>query len=422
MMLPPEPGSARKGADFGIPLVDGPSWGVIHNLAENSSLSRDGKAAVAHLLDRLEERLGASWLRRLYAKSGRLPPELLWFSSHVWVLPQFLTFAVQLEAVVDDPTFSRVLRVLKNEPSVTDWRHARLQLEVARTARAVGWRAEFEPSIPGSAGRGDLLLDAGDKEPVLVETTTLFRASAGLSAESFDNALYERIRAIERQHSLHATVDLIQQLDLDATNDWLKAIEAAAAEVSASGVTQEVFSPGGVVGLQIGEVPGGTIFSGVPQERDAILRLGKVVAGKAHQTKGPYPAWIRIDATDGLFGFTEWSKMPSSSERATMLAEAMGPYTDGHEHLQGVVYSSGATTVLGTTDPAIANASAQTEDGHFVRRLIAPHLARETIIVTLHPAGRDVARIWADAYQGEPTWLDNDLAALDLPPLAAFWT
>src|SRR5665647_3714114 len=90
-----------------------------------------------NLLDRLEARLGGSWPRRLYAKRGRLYPELLWFSSHVSVLPQFLTFAVELEAVAEEPTFSPVLRVLKREPSGTEWRHARLQLEVARTASAV---------------------------------------------------------------------------------------------------------------------------------------------------------------------------------------------------------------------------------------------------------------------------------------------
>ena len=136
-MAPPGPGSARKGADTVIPSVDLPSWSVIHHLAENSSLSRDGKAAVAQLLDRLEARLGGPWPRRLHDKRGRLYPELLLFASHVAALPQFLTFAVQLEAVAEEPTFSPVLRVLKREPSGTDWRHARLQLEVAKTASAV---------------------------------------------------------------------------------------------------------------------------------------------------------------------------------------------------------------------------------------------------------------------------------------------
>ena len=109
------------------------------------------------------------------------------------------------------------------------------------------------------------------------------------------------------------------------------------------------------------------------------------------------------------------------SERAATLAETMRPYTDGHEHLHGIICSSGAASSLGATDPAIEGAYAETDDGFLIRRLLAPHLVRETIIVTLRRAGCDVARAWADAYADEPTWLDNDLAALDLPPLAAFW-
>src|SRR5674476_655229 len=108
-MVPSEPDGERKGPRTVLPSVDGPTWSLMHYLAENSSLSRDGKAAVAHLLDRLEARLGRSWPRRVYAKCGRLFPELLWFSSNVAALPRLLTFAVQLEAVAEEPTFSPVL-------------------------------------------------------------------------------------------------------------------------------------------------------------------------------------------------------------------------------------------------------------------------------------------------------------------------
>ena len=421
-MAPPDPDGARKGPETTIPSVDEPTWSLMHYLAETSSLSREGKAAVAHLFDRLEARLGRSWPRRLYAKRGHLFPEFVGFSGNVAVLPRLLTFAVQLEAVAEEPTFSSVLRVLKREPSGTDWQHVKLQLEVARTARAAGWGAEFEPSIPGSARKGDLLLAVGEEDRVLVETTTLFRSSEDMSAESFEDALQEHIGVIERQHCVHAIVDLIQRLDMDATNDWLEAIEAAAAEVQATGEAREVDGPGGVVRLEVGEVPmGTTLFSGVPRERDVSHRLGAAVAGKGRQTEGPYAAWLRIDARDGLFGFTEWSRMPPS-ERAAMLAETMRPYTDGHEHLQGIICSSGAANSLGATDPSIEGAYAETDDGYLVRRLLAPHLVRETIIVTLRPAAFDMAGAWAHAYAGEPAWLDHDLAALDLPPLASFWT
>lgn len=92
------------------------------------------------------------------------------------------------------------------------------------------------------------------------------------------------------------------------------------------------------------------------------------------------------------------------------------------EHLRGIICSSGAAVSLGATDPAIVDAHAETDDGFLVRRLLAPHLIRETLIVTLCPAASDMTRAWANAYAGEPSWLDSDLASYGLPPLAAFWT
>ena len=394
----------------------------MHYLAETSSLNADGKAAVGEVLDRLEARLGRAWPRRLFVKVGHLFPEFVLFSGHVAALPRLLTFAMQLEAVADDPTFSQVLRVLKREPTSTNWQHVKLQLEVARAARAAGWGAGFEPNIPGSAHKGDLLLAVGDADRVLVETTTLFRANEDLSAEAFEDAVLEGIGIIEREHSVHAIVDLVQRLDADTTRDWLEAIEAAAAEVEATGEAREVEGPGGGVRLQAGDIPmGTTLFNGVPGQRDVSHRLGAAVARKARQTEGPYPAWLRIDARDGLFAFTEWSQMPPS-ERVTSLAAAIRPYTNGREHLHGIICSSGLADSLGATDPAIVDAHAETDDGFLTRRLLAPHLVRETLIVTLRPAASDMARAWADVYMGEAAWLDSDLAAYGLPPLAAFWT
>jgi hypothetical protein len=394
----------------------------MHYLAETSSLSPDGKKAVAHVLDRLEARLGRSWPRRLYNKRGRLFPEFVLFSTHVTALPRFLSLAMQLEAVAEDPTFAQVLRVLKKEPTSTDWQHAKLQLEVARAARAAGWGAEFEPTIPGSIHKGDLLLAVGETNPVLVETTTLFRASEDLSAGAFEDAVLEGIGIIEREHSVHAIVDLVQRLDADATRDWLEAIKVAAAEVAATGEAREVESPGGGVRLEAGDVPmGTTVFNGVPGRRDLSHRLGAALARKARQTEGPYPAWVRIDVRDGLFAFTEWSQMPPS-ERVTSLAAAIRPYTEGQEHLHGIIFSSGPANSLGATDPTIVDAHAEAHDGFLIRRLLAPHLVRESLILTLRPAASDMARTWADVYAGEPAWLDSDLGSYDLPPLAAFWT
>jgi hypothetical protein len=59
-MAPPDPYGERKGPGTAIPSVDEPTWSLMHCLAETSSLSREGKDAVADVFDRLEARLGRS--------------------------------------------------------------------------------------------------------------------------------------------------------------------------------------------------------------------------------------------------------------------------------------------------------------------------------------------------------------------------
>ncbi|MGH3627744.1 MAG: hypothetical protein ACRDRL_09940, partial [Sciscionella sp.] len=56
-----------------------------------------------------------------------------------------------------------------------------------------------------------------------------------------------------------------------------------------------------------------------------------------------------------------------------------------------------------------------------LRRLLAPHLVRESLIVPLRDEGVELASVWAKAYGSEPAWLDQDLASLGLPALADCW-
>ncbi|MCG2803411.1 MAG: hypothetical protein L6311_15135, partial [Cellulomonas sp.] len=87
-----------------------------------------------------------------------------------------------------------------------------------------------------------------------------------------------------------------------------------------------------------------------------------------------------------------------------------------------VICASGAALALGATDPVVENADAEVDDGVFVRRQLGPHLVREAVIVRLQEPGSEATSAWADAYRCEPTWLDQDLGALGLPPLAEYWT
>lgn len=124
---------------------DAPSWQLLHQLNDQSSLTPEGKATVSTALDSLERRLGGPWPCLQYERRGSLPPELIAFSSHTAVLPQLLMLFVRLEVHADDASFAPVLKSMRKTPDTPTWRHALLQLEVARAARAAGWPATHFP-------------------------------------------------------------------------------------------------------------------------------------------------------------------------------------------------------------------------------------------------------------------------------------
>ena len=85
-----------------------------------------------------------------------------------------------------------------------------------------------------------------------------------------------------------------------------------------------------------------------------------------------------------------------------------------HPHVDGVVISSASAWPQGTISPD------EYEDalgGYALRCAIPPIMAREILIVPLHPdpETRRFARVWRDLYASEPDWLDHALAKFDLP-------
>ncbi len=371
------------------------------------------------VFDGLERMLGPSWPKRQVSGGGPGFGELLRFSGRVSELPRVLTFYARLLAAAKEATFVPVMQVLKKEPDLAAWRHIQLQLEVARLARANGWTASFEPSIPGSRSSGDVLMGTGGGEQVVVETTTLGQTDRFREADAFDDLISDGILAIERQFGVNTVVEVSERLDAEGTARWLSAIAESAAKVWATGGGIQLDGPGGTVRLQVEEVPVGTAsFTGLVREEGLGHRLSRLVAKKAGQSAGPDPAWLRVDGLDGLFAFSPWAQMAPAERVRTLAAELRQALKD-HEHVHGIVYSSGMANVA-TGDASSVDAFVQADGGFLVRRALAPYLARETIVLAAQPQALEVARRWAEAYADEPAWLDTDLADLGLPPLAGF--
>jgi hypothetical protein len=328
-------------------------------------------------------------------------------------------FYTRLLAASKDPTFVPVMRVLKQAPDLAAWRHIQLQLEVARLARAQGWTASFEPSIPGSKSMGDVLVGISGTERFVVETTTLGQTDRFRQADAFDDVISDGVLAIERQFGVNAIVEVTERLDAAGTARWLSAIAETAAKVRATGGGIQLDGPGGTVRVQVEEIPVGTArFTGLVREEGLGHRLSRLVAKKAGQSAGPDPAWLRVDGHDGLFTFSPWARMAPAERVATLAAELEQALKD-HDHVHGMIYSSGLANMAPGVDASSMDAFEQTDRGFLVRRALAPYLARETVLLVSHPHATDTARSWAEAYAHEPAWLDADLDDLGLPPLAA---
>jgi hypothetical protein len=341
----------------------------------------------------------------------------------------FLAFALHLRGAASEPTFRSVLNGAVDGVDVPAWYHLRLQLETARACREMGVPVTFEPDIPGTDRKADLKVDA-DRSPWLVETTAVLRGDADKSWEQYEDAIEHAVRAIEHRHNVNCVVSLDDH-PLDAadggglghtTEVWLATAERAAAVARTTLTPQIVRADHGWIAVYPESVPlGTTTFSGAIQERDGWKRLRRALAGKARQIEGPLPVWVRIDCRDGLFQVTDWPRMPPP-ERIAAMADAIRTEVSWPGCAQGVVLSSGYATSLGSNSPEAENVTADTDRGTFLRRLIAPGLVRETVILPFGSAADSTVQQWREAYDTEPQWLDADLAAAGMPLLADFWT
>ncbi|MES9607084.1 hypothetical protein [Actinomadura sp. NPDC000929] len=393
------------------------TWQDLDRLISSNGLTDQGVETTRWALMRLRMLLGDSWLARQYRKQGWIPGELLFAGTHVYGLPHALWFILQLDHAVTEPTFTKIRAELRRGADPSMWRHTLLQLEVARAAQDRGSIATFEPAIPGSSRHGDLLIDGDTDRPWMVETTTVPRAAVDRDWQSYEDGLMAAIRQIELRHNVTCTVALDGHMVKDDTQAWLDAVEAVAESTTGSVGANPVPSEIGVVTVHRGAVPVGTVrFTGAVQQRDGWRRLGGTLSAKAVQVRSPWPAWIRVDCLDGLFQFTDWAKL-EPQERLAEIAAAIRELVQWPENAEGVVLSTGPAVSLGATDPTAETATTRTSDGTFVRRLLAPHLRRETLVIPLRNHDNERAGWWEHAYAGEPGWLDQDLKAAGQPRL-----
>jgi hypothetical protein len=268
--------------------------------------------------------------------------------------------------------------------------------------------------------KADVQVTGGNNEAWVVETTSVLRGDQDRQWELYEHRFTAEVDAVERRHRVNCVSTLNDHPDFAIIQAWLQEIDTVAAAVARTGASQTVHSSAGTVNISTDQpAPGTATRTGAPQYRDGWKRIRRALADKARQTEGPIPVWIRIDALDGIFQFTEWSRA-APGDRIAMIAGAIETSISWPENTFGVVLSSGLGTSF-SGDAAAENLAIDGAQGSWTRRLVAPRIVRETFVIPLTRRADPQTQWWTRAYRDEPNWLDNDLADAQLPPLSDFW-
>jgi len=405
--------------------ADSPTWAVVRRVGRGLTETR--AAAAGWAIDRLESAFGPSWPARQYETHGRIPNSLIAYGMQPAALIEMLSLAARIDRFADDRTSREVLGVLRGAPDDSAWWHALLQLEVARAGASFGATASFEPRMPGSPGRGDVLLQLPDRT-VMVETSTLSRARRDREWEDYERAVRLGLEPVARELSLRVELTLNAHPEPEQAAAWIaSAVDSArrAARNSISVVLENdwvraTFEPHS-------SSPGIASFVGATHYRDGWVRVRRMLREKIGQTTGATAAvWLRVDDRDALFRFGDWVRSPFQ-ERIDVIAAAIRGTPDDltgdgrfdSSHIAGVIVSSGLLNSAAERDVPQDETAVDDAGAVLMRRRIAAHVIRETVIVALSDIGQVDAERWRAAYSQEATWLDQDLHERGFAPVAA---
>ena len=397
------------------------TWEELRDGAKSTSLTAAGQAAVNWAFDYLEEKLGSEWPEVQERQAGGVPAMFRWHSTHAWMLPQLLSFATCLHRFAEADGVDRLLAILRGGVPTHGFRHAVLQLEVARAATCWAATAAFEPDIPGSVNSSDVHLHQPDGQSTFVETFTLALSDADRADQERDRQIGWQLQSIAWAHGVDLTVTLNDCPDPDTLDDWLAEIERAASSLSTVGGRRSIGGPVGSCTIsKTGPTPGTLNLDGAIHRGAGWKRMNARLKKKGFQGRGGQPTWLRVDSADGLFGLSNWSALPLHDRLEQIIPLICAPVRD-LDHVHGVIMSSGPAQALGMSDPLEVNAVAHVDGASMLRVLIAAHLGRETVIVPLcRQAEADAAR-WREAYLAEASWLAEDAFALALGTPTEWW-
>lgn len=398
--------------------VPSPSWSYFRDGFENASPLRSPawRQVGVWAVDRLSTRLGDDWPCRTWEKSGQLPGGMALAVGHPAAYFELIELALWLEVLCDREGFADLARSLKRDPREDVVPHVRLELEVGALAAAAGYGVRFERPIADSTKTSDITIDFGTDESLLVEARVILQDDRAVAINRFTDRAFPAIQHICVEYNVECSGDLAEVLDGVELAELLDNVEAHARLVKVGGITPRLVFHGATLQVSQRGTASDKGLHGPALTGDLWPRIADRLDQKARQTQGAQNVWLRICALQGLWLFTEWASLPLADKLATMRQNILSQLTD-HPHVQGVVISSASAWPQGTIAP---DEFGDEFGGHALRCAIPPMMARESLIVPLHPnpGTRGHARVWRDLYASEPDWLDHALARFDLPTVS----
>jgi len=388
---------------------------VIYN---SSRLTPAGKDAVRWARGTLQRTLGDDFLQKVAEAPSRHP--IFDFSLGLaYDLPQayanLFQLAAEIELLQSSVGWGIVHDSLRRDFQKDPWGSPLLQLEVAGLGLKAGWQIELERPLP-NGGKTDVVL-AKEATKILVETKAMFLAGPEQASEAYFYQLIEILQALAWKYGVRITSDNIgPPLPSLAQTQWIEMIMAAASKTEQDGESRVVQGPRGGQVKIIKEVtmPGISPLAGSPVETDIGRRLFFLLRDKNEQYEGAGPAWVRLGDYSGL-----WESSSLQGKSLLEKLDSLTPYLQARlaffPNLAGVIMSPGKE-VAGNTPIEPLNAPIE-RNGAFAVSCLMPerNQKRESIIVSQIREFTEQARMFANWYQQERSWLNWALKKLGKP-------
>jgi hypothetical protein len=386
------------------------SWEMLRTMMASPTGRSDAwRQAGQWALTVLEERLGGDWPARVQRKSpDGGAPELARAAGYVVAYAQVLEWALRLELLDGCDGYAKARKAIANDPRPELLAHSRVQLEVAALALKSGSKPTLEPLWPH--GRpADVAFDVGDRR-LVVETRVILTGEDWRERELETDLIFEAIHRIETRHSVRCEGQLTEFLNDDEVHDFLSALETSARLVAVGLEPLPLIQRGVAITVVPRTQSEPRPLSGPQIRSNSWSRIAPRITEKAEAAIASGASWLRLDAHDGIWQFTEWSIMPLT-EKVRVLADAVRPLLPG---LEGIVISCGALLAQGT----FADEHVTAGPGLIAIRRNLPFVrVREALIISVDDSGISPAQTWSDLYADEDHWLDWALDQAGLPPL-----